>query len=307
MAKHYKSNGKLMLTGEYMALKGAETFAVPLQFGQTLEIEEVDHPLVYWRTLFNKELIFHAIFDTDRFDILETNDTQKAEWVQRVLKAIREQKQNFLINKGAEATALIDLPMNYGWGSSSSFIANLCKWAGANPFWVNMSVGGGSGYDIACANANKPLLFSNQYNNPKYTEIDFDPPYKRNLWFIFQENKMNTADAIRGFRKKKIGRKDIHRISEISRQVTATQRLNELMELIKEHEQIISRLLNIPPIAEKYTDFNGVVKSLGAWGGDFMLAASEMSGADVISYFTDKERPTMFNWTEIVKNDTQTH
>ncbi len=302
MAEKFRSNGKLMLTGEYLALKGATTFAVPLKFGQELEIDEVTHPLVYWRTLFNGSIIFHAIFDTDRFDILETNDKEKAEWISKVFLAIRDEKKDFLSSGGAEATANIDLPMNYGWGSSSSFITNLCKWADVNPFWVNMSVGGGSGYDIACATASKPLIYTNKMNAPSFEEIDYKPPFERNLWFIFQERKMNTAQAIRKIRGKKVGKKEIERVTEISHQWVKAKNIQQIMKLMKEHEQIISKVLEQPPVAEKYKDFNGEVKSLGAWGGDFMLAASEMSGADVISYFTDKEKPTMFNWTEIVKN-----
>ncbi len=303
MADVFKSNGKLMLTGEYLALRGAKTFAVPLQFGQELEIDAVSHPLVYWRTLFREKIIFHAIFDTDRFDVLETNDTDKSKWIKKVFKAIREQKKDFLQNSGAEATARIDLPMNYGWGSSSSFIANLSKWADVDPFIVNMNVGGGSGYDIACAKANKPILYSNELANPQFEEIDYNPGSERNFWFVFQENKMNTAEAIRKIRSKKVSDKDVSRITEISEKWIKSTNIQEIMELMRSHEEIISKILDIPSVMEKYKDFNGTVKSLGAWGGDFMLAVSEMSGADVISYFTDKERPTIFNWTEIVKNE----
>ena len=302
MANVFRSNGKLMLTGEYLALRGAKAFAVPLQFGQELEIDAVEHPLVYWRTLFRDKIIFHAIFDTERFDVLETNDTDKAEWIKKVFKAIREQKKNFLQKSGAEATARIDLPMNYGWGSSSSFITNLSQWADVDPFMVNMNVGGGSGYDIACARANKPILYSNELANPKFDEIDYKPGFERNLWFVFQENKMNTAEAIRKIRSKKVSDADVRRISEISEQWVKSKDLNEIMELMATHEKIISSILGIPSVMKKYKDFNGAVKSLGAWGGDFMLAVSEMNGADVISYFTGNQRPTIFNWTEIVKN-----
>jgi mevalonate kinase len=305
MSQKYRSNGKLMLTGEYLALQGATTFAVPLIFGQELEIEEVAHPLVYWRTLFKDKIIFHAIFETDQFNVLETSDTEKSDWIRSVFLAIRDQKDDFLKDSGAEATAKIDLPMNYGWGSSSSFITNLCKWADVNPFWVNMKVGGGSGYDIACANANKPILYHNEINMPKFHEVDYNPDFLHNMWFIFQENKMNTADAIRGFRSKQIKDSVVNRVSEISKKWIDAASIEEVMEMMREHETIISECVSMDSIADEYKDFNGEVKSLGAWGGDFMLAVSSMSGADVISYFEGKGRPTMFNWKEIVKNETE--
>lgn len=305
MANVFRSNGKLMLTGEYLALRGAKVFAVPLQFGQELEIDSVTNPLVYWRTLFRDQIIFDAIFETDRFEVMESSDTEKAQWIQKVFRAIREQQKEFLKDSGAEATATIDLPMNYGWGSSSSFINNLCQWANVDPFMVNMNVGGGSGYDIACASAKKPILYSNELANPKFDEIDYQPGFERNLWFVFQENKMNTAEAIRRIRTKKVDKKQVAKISEISEKWVESNELTEIMNLMKEHESIMSNIIDLPTIGEQYQDFNGTVKSLGAWGGDFMLAASEMSGADVISYFTGKDRPTIFNWYEIVKNETE--
>ncbi|PLX14759.1 MAG: hypothetical protein C0599_18200 [Salinivirgaceae bacterium] len=291
-----------MITGEYLALQGATTFAVPLIFGQELEIEEVSHSLVYWRTLFKDKIIFHAIFETDQFNVLETSDTEKSSWIKSVFLAIRDQKEDFLVDSGAEATATIDLHMNYGWGSSSSFITNLCKWADVNPFWVNMKVGGGSGYDIACATVSQPILYHNESNLPKYKEVDYHPEFTQNMWFIFQENKMNTADAIRGFRSKRVNETVISRVSEISQEWIKADSIDKIMELMREHEKLLSECVNMDSIAKQYEDFNGEVKSLGAWGGDFMLAVSPMSGADVISYFENKGRPTMFNWLEIVKN-----
>jgi hypothetical protein len=148
--------------------------------------------------------------------VLETSDTEKSNWIKSVFLAIRDQKEDFMVGSGAEATATIDLPMNYGWGSSSSFIANLCKWADVNPFWVNMKVGGGSGYDVACANVNRPILFHNESNLPQFEEVDYHPDFTKNMWFIFQENKMNTANAIRGFRSRRVDEAVITRITEIS-------------------------------------------------------------------------------------------
>lgn len=302
MTKHFRSNGKLMITGEYLALHGATTLAVPLKFGQELHIEEVAHPLVYWRTLFKGNIIFHAVFETERFEILETNETSRAEWIKQVFKAIKEQKLEFITKSGAEVTSTIDLPMNYGWGSSSSLIVNLCKWAQVDPFKVNIKIGGGSGYDIACAQSNKPLLYNNINNTPTTKLLNYSPAFERNMWFIYQENKMNTADAIRYFKNKSPKKSDIQRINGIANEWIEAKSIQTVMELMVEHENILSKILKNPPIKEQFPDFNGEIKSLGAWGGDFMLAVSNMSGAEVIEYFVEKNRPTMFNWTEVVQS-----
>ena len=45
-----KSNGKFLLTGEYLVLKGATSLALPLKFGQSMEVETLDknENLIHW-------------------------------------------------------------------------------------------------------------------------------------------------------------------------------------------------------------------------------------------------------------------
>lgn len=38
-----------------------------------------------------------------------------------------------------------------------------------------------------------------------------------------------------------------------------------------------------------FADFPGVVKSLGAWGGDFILAAANIAPTEIRSYFHKKD------------------
>ena len=42
--KTFYSNGKLLITAEYLVLDGAKAFALPTKFGQNLIIEETNHP-----------------------------------------------------------------------------------------------------------------------------------------------------------------------------------------------------------------------------------------------------------------------
>ena len=43
--------------------------------------------------------------------------------------------------------------------------------------------------------------------------------------------------------------------------------------MINQHEEIIENLIGIEAVKKKYfSDFKGSIKSLGAWGGDFVMA-----------------------------------
>ena len=55
---------------------------------------------------------------------------------------------------------------------------------------------------------------------------------------------------------------------------------------MEKHEIIMSDVLEIETIQEKlFPDFKGVIKSLGAWGGDFVMAISKDNPKD---YFKEK-------------------
>ena len=86
------------------------------------------------------------------------------------------------------------------------------------------------------------------------------------------------------------------------------------MHLLRKHEKIISNVLGRKPVGEtEFRDFNGLVKSLGAWGGDFLLFASNYPTDYVITYLRRKDLKIWFRyqdlvaWPKIKKHDGATH
>ena len=70
------------------------------------------------------------------------------------------------------------------------------------------------------------------------------------------------------------------------------------MRLMDLHETRLSEILHQPKIKELYfNDFDGSIKSLGGWGGDFILVASPEAPYE---YFRDKGFNTILDFTEIV-------
>ncbi len=66
------------------------------------------------------------------------------------------------------------------------------------------------------------------------------------------------------------------------------------------HELIIANLIQQDPIKTRlFIDFKGSVKSLGAWGGDFVLVASETNPTD---YFNAKGFDTVLPYSDMVLN-----
>ena len=68
--------------------------------------------------------------------------------------------------------------------------------------------------------------------------------------------------------------------------------------LLLDHEKIIGALLQQTPVQELlFPDFMGAIKSLGAWGGDFILASGNQKTPN---YFHEKGFKTVIPYSEMI-------
>jgi hypothetical protein len=67
----------------------------------------------------------------------------------------------------------LEFDRHSGLGSSSTVINNIAKYAGVDAFALNKIIFSGSGYDIACANAKKPVLFRIDEEGPVNDTVQF--------------------------------------------------------------------------------------------------------------------------------------
>ena len=70
--------------------------------------------------------------------------------------------------------------------------------------------------------------------------------------------------------------------------------------LMQCHERIIARCIGQEPVQKRFPGFEGVLKSLGAWGGDFILAATDWTENQVKDYFKGKGLKVIFGYKEMV-------
>ena len=87
MIQEYHSNGKFLLTGEYLVLKGALALALPLKMGQTMTVETVSTPSLQWNAHQPKGPWFSVILDPKTLDIISCDNPAKAEKLVQILKA----------------------------------------------------------------------------------------------------------------------------------------------------------------------------------------------------------------------------
>ena len=299
----FRSNGKFLITGEYLVLAGAKALAVPLKLGQTMEVDETgnDGKLV-WKAFDPKGLWFEAEFSLPDLQILQSNDQSIASELQRLILLIRKQKPEFLSdNTSYWVKNRLEFDRNWGMGSSSTFMANLSNWAGANPFILNTGCCPGSGYDIACAKSDQPILYEKHFDQTIIDQVRWNPRFRKNVAFVFLGKKQNTNSSIKNFRDLDFTDSDIKEITQISEEFWLINHKEDLMELIRDHEFHIGRIIKKTPIQnQEFSDFNGAIKSMGAWGGDFIMAVGNDKFKKIKEYFNDKGFNTVLPWEIIL-------
>lgn len=304
MVQKWSSNGKLMLTGEYFVLFGAKALAMPVKYGQSLQVEEInDEPGLMFVTHVLGKPWFVASFDTETFEIINTDECSKACYLQELFLAARLLNPTFLMQrKKVLAIANIDFNIDWGMGSSSSLISNIASWANVNPYELNRLVSRGSGYDIACARSNTALFFSLKGHIPIVKHVSFAPKYSSHLWFIYLEKKEATEANVSAVSDKLTpSPSQLNEISHISDDILKARTVSEMGRLMAKHEDIIAQALQKEPIQSVlFKDFKGVVKSLGAWGGDFCMAVSEENDAYVRQYFEQKGFRTVLSFDDLL-------
>ncbi|NKI31686.1 GYDIA family GHMP kinase [Croceivirga thetidis] len=300
MAEKYYSNGKLLLTGEYAILDGAMGLAVPTKFGQSLEVFSHKQPKLVWKSFDEDSSIwFEADFDLDGFSILNTSDKETAETLQKILTVARIENPEFLNTpSGVQIETRLGFPRKWGLGTSSTLINNIAQWANIDAYTLLSKTLGGSGYDIACAHHYQPLLYRLDLGKSKVLPLNFHPPFDQSLFFIYLNKKQNSRKAIANYRKQTFNKKKlVDKINDITQSFLEAQRVEEMESLILEHEMALSTILGMPPIKQKFPDYFGALKSLGAWGGDFILATGNEKTP---AYFKDRGFDIVIPYSEMV-------
>lgn len=294
------SPGKLMLTSEYFAMDGALVLAVPTRLGQEFSFKEIQEgqSLIFWEAFHQGRLWLKAVISYQSWEVLETNIPSGADFIANTLKNVQTLSSvKFKSNTNYHLTTNLQFPADYGLGSSSTLMNNLAVWAEIDPFCLNTISLGGSGYDIAVAKEKSAVLYQS-VPEIRYEKVDFDPPFKNELIFIHLNQKQNSREGIRLYRSKNKSQKHVDEFSDITRNILLCNELENFSRLMLIHEQKISDFLEIPTVrARFFADCPVFIKSLGAWGGDFVMSSKFDGFRD---YFWGKGFNTIFNYSDLV-------
>ena len=301
MKKTFYSNGKLLISGEYLVLDGANAFALPTKFGQDLVVEEGSEQTIEWKSYdYDNHLWFE---DVILFSEVINKTNPESETVKTTLINILHEA--YLLNpdyinlaQGYKVSTHLTFPRKWGLGTSSTLINNVAQWGKINAFTLLNNSFGGSGYDIACAQNDTPIIY--QVENNFVEPVIFNPDFKENIYFVYLNRKQNSKAAINAY----YNNRNVHLAENITKNNKLTEAIinaktiSEFVRAVEKHEIHLSNILETRTIKEiAFPDFNGVIKSLGAWGGDFVMVACKESPKD---YFVSKGYETILTYNEMI-------
>lgn len=269
---NYRANGKLLLTSEYAITQGAKGLAIPTTKGQSLRVDSqnIDDAIIWESLAYDGTTWFSARLMPGTLEVIESTDADIAARLVENLQVVL--KNTNLLKEPKRFTTQLEFPNEWGLGSSSTFTSLLAQCAGVNALQNFRTVHGGSGYDLACATADGPILYQLQDEEGivRPATIDFD--FTDDLGFVYLGNKQLTSESLNLVQRKPFSLAQIETFNALTNAFLNASNVDDLERVIQEHESILSEHLGLPKVKEKhFSSYPGAAKSLGGWGGDFAL------------------------------------
>jgi mevalonate kinase len=276
------SAGKLLLSGEYWVLHGAESLSVPTLKGQSLEFQNSEGVL-HWTARDNHG---HVWLDTEA-----RRDPHLITLLDAALVL-----GGTVPDKGSVTTRL-EFDRSWGWGSSSTLTDLIAQWTGVDAMALHFATSKGSGFDVASARADGPIM----YRKTGDASAEWQPVASSHwpiahLGLVYLGAKQDSQLEVAKVRRTPL-RSELDTMSQLSHALAAGRSVEEWSAVADELEARTAEWIGAPRVQERFPHAPATLKSLGAWGGDFALAICP--NPDDLAYFSQKGFLTL-PWSDCV-------
>ena len=295
----FYGRGKLLLTSEYAVLSGARALALPCSKGQKLTFEPLDSNELLWESFdINNNSWFKAKFQLPSCSIITSSNNSISKRLCSILRRAQVLNPYFLKSQGGRVKTFLEFERLWGLGSSSTLVSNIAQWASVNAYDLLEHSFGGSGYDLACAVSKNPICYTRNKLHPLIEKVSFNPAFRENLYFIFLNQKQSSLDSIKGIKPSTFSKESLKEFDIITNDILKCKTQESFNILIKKHERMLAGILQKKTIKQLlFCDFEGAIKSLGAWGGDFIIASGD---SDSPRYFNQKGFETVIPFERMI-------
>lgn len=276
------SAGKLLLSGEYWVLHGAEALAIPTQKGQSLTYTESVDPLRW------------TAFDVHNQAWLDV-DAHHDRYLSGLLNAARSLGGH--VPSCGRVETHLEFERTWGWGSSSTVTDLIAQWTGVDALALHFATSQGSGFDVASARANGALLY--QKTGPAkatWHRVESAHWPSTHLALVYLGAKQDSQREIAKTRREPSS-SELDRVSALSRELSRASDVGDWIRVVTELEIRTAEWLGIARVQDRFEGSPAVLKSLGAWGGDFALAIAPKP--EDLAYFSKRGFLTL-PWSDCV-------
>ncbi|MDV3573292.1 30S ribosomal protein S6 [Elizabethkingia anophelis] len=282
-------------------MDGAKALAIPTKPGQDLSAEKIDdhRSLIYWETYREGKLWLKTCIDYKNLFVTETNIANASAFILKIFSTLKDMGSESLeADYSYILKSNVQFPENFGLGSSSTLMNNIANWGNVDAFALNDIALGGSGYDIAVAKAGAPIIYTRNGGNKTVETVNYSPSFKDQLLFVHLNKKQDSREGITMYKQMEKSQDLIHYFSELTDEILISENLENFSLIMEDHEKTMSNFLKIPTVKEKYfKNAPSFFKSLGAWGGDFILTTKF---CDYENYFLHNGFPNFFSYDELI-------
>src|SRR5208283_2577092 len=125
---------------------GARALAIPVQYGQSMQITEYSHQnKIIWIAREMENVWFTAVYSAQTLELEYCSDLVIGFRLQKILLETKKMNPLFIReNSGYHIDNHINFNRSWGLGTSSTLLANIANWASVNPFLLHQRVSQGS-------------------------------------------------------------------------------------------------------------------------------------------------------------------
>ncbi|MCT3808653.1 30S ribosomal protein S6 [Elizabethkingia anophelis] len=282
-------------------MDGAKALAIPTKPGQDLSAEKIDdhRSLIHWETYREGKLWLKTCIDYKNLFVTETNIANASAFILKIFSTLKDMGSESLeADYSYILKSNVQFPENFGLGSSSTLMNNIANWGNVDAFALNDIALGGSGYDIAVAKAGAPIIYTRNGGNKTVETVNYSPSFKDQLLFVHLNKKQDSREGITMYKQMEKSQDLIHYFSKLTDEILISENLENFSLIMEYHEKTMSNFLKISTVKEKYfKNAPSFFKSLGAWGGDFILTTKF---CDYENYFLHNGFPNFFSYDELI-------
>jgi mevalonate kinase len=295
-----------MLCGEYAVTIGVEALAVPVSVGQWMHVWEFDSPGEQHRILWEAKDRDGATWLNESFalPLVEVGDGERDERkiIHQLLAMAPE--NTWKIGKSYRIETQLEFDRSSGLGSSSTMVSNFSRFARLDAQAVQQQLFGGSGYDVAVAEAGKGLVFWKDGENNHWGPWTISSGLTQDWKVVFLGKKQNSRNSLADVkaRLQEIQNDDfmLHQLQQVAGAVKMAQQVSMVEAGLEMWQALLSMSLGLET---PYQHFGiqpvkgGLCKWLGAWGGDMLLVNQTFAEthADILAKY--KSTP----WNQLIK------